>query len=176
MSTSVLDDLFLQLVRIYAYEYPRPLNQLSQDLEPLQSKHNSRERALLELAKRRNIKPFEILRFEREGKSEEDAISEFLKGKKLTLNDKSPEVKNVIHNENTQRLFLAPTYPTTNTIIRYSEPSKFWYLLPIFFSLLGGIVGYYAVKDNHRDMANNIFIIGVFFFFINIFFLWWTWI
>lgn len=170
MSTSVLDNLFLQLVRIYAYEYSRPLNQLSQDLESLQSKHNSRERALLELAKRRNIKPFEILMLEREGKSEEDAILEFLKREKLTLSDESLEVKNAIHSVNRDKLFQSHPHSTT-----YNELSKVWYLIPIFFGLLGAIISYSLIKDKDRDMANNILVIGVFFLFINIIFYWWTW-
>lgn len=157
MSLSRLDNLFLQLTRIYAYEYPHPLYRLNLDLETLQNKHKSRERALLALAEKFNIKPFEIVRLERKGKSKEDAISEFLKDKQLTLNEKSPAVTRALIFETSEKLYKPST---TYSRDAYSEPSKLWYLAPLFFGLIGGIVGYYEVKDKDRDMANNLFFLA----------------
>jgi CHASE2 domain-containing sensor protein len=41
------------------------------------------------------------------------------------------------------------------------KPSGVWYLLPLFFALLGGIVGYVAVKDRDASMANGLLLLGV---------------
>ena len=35
------------------------------------------------------------------------------------------------------------------------NPSKAWYLLPIFFGLLGGLAMYFVIKDDNRQMAKN---------------------
>lgn len=43
---------------------------------------------------------------------------------------------------------------------QYEYCSDFWYLLPIVFGLLGGIIGYVGVKDRDPDMARNILLIG----------------
>jgi hypothetical protein len=42
-----------------------------------------------------------------------------------------------------------------------NKPSKLWYLLPILLGIIGGIVGYIAIKDKDRKMAKNLLIIGV---------------
>jgi hypothetical protein len=39
-------------------------------------------------------------------------------------------------------------------------PSKLWYLLPIFLGIIGGIVGYFAIRDKDRKMAKYILIVG----------------
>ena len=42
-----------------------------------------------------------------------------------------------------------------------SKPSSAWYLVPIFLGIIGGVVGYIAVKDEDRSMANNLLYIGI---------------
>lgn len=39
-------------------------------------------------------------------------------------------------------------------------PSNGWYLVPLFFGLIGGILGYIAVKDDDNDMANTLLLLG----------------
>jgi uncharacterized membrane protein YsdA (DUF1294 family) len=39
--------------------------------------------------------------------------------------------------------------------------SKWWYLLPIFFAWLGGIIGYFAVRHRDKKMAENLLIAGL---------------
>ena len=42
-----------------------------------------------------------------------------------------------------------------------NKPSKAWYLVPLFFGILGGIVGYLAVKDDDKKMAKKLLIAGL---------------
>lgn len=48
-----------------------------------------------------------------------------------------------------------------NTNIARENPSKAWYLLPIFFRLLGGLIMFFVLKDENRQMAKNGVILGV---------------
>lgn len=50
------------------------------------------------------------------------------------------------------------------------KPTKLWYLIPIFFGIVGGIIGYFAVKDNDQKLANNLLIIGIVMTLIGLFF------
>jgi len=39
--------------------------------------------------------------------------------------------------------------------------SKAWYLVPLFFGILGGIIGYFAVKSRDKKTAKNLLIFGI---------------
>ena len=41
------------------------------------------------------------------------------------------------------------------------KPSAAWWLLPIFFSLIGGIIAWACVKDRDPRMARNCLILGI---------------
>ena len=41
------------------------------------------------------------------------------------------------------------------------QPSLWWYLVPLLFALLGGVLAYLALKDEDRDMATSLFWWGV---------------
>ena len=41
------------------------------------------------------------------------------------------------------------------------RPTSLWYLVPFFFGILGGIVGYVGVKDDDKEMADNLLIFGI---------------
>lgn len=41
-----------------------------------------------------------------------------------------------------------------------TKPTSLRYLVPFFFGILGGIVGYVAVKDEDKDMAQSLIIFG----------------
>lgn len=41
-----------------------------------------------------------------------------------------------------------------------SKPTRFWYVIAIVFTIFGGIIGYFAVKDDDQNMANNLLIVG----------------
>jgi len=55
---------------------------------------------------------------------------------------------------------------------RRTKPSAAWYLVPLLLGLLGGIIGYFAVKDQNRDMANSLLNVGIIMTFIDIIFIW----
>ena len=42
-----------------------------------------------------------------------------------------------------------------------NKPSVAWYLLPLFFSILGGIIGYIVLKVKDEKMAKNILYVGL---------------
>jgi len=47
------------------------------------------------------------------------------------------------------------------------KASVLWFLLPVFFSLIGGIAGYFIVKHKgDEDRANKIFFLGLAIFII----------
>ena len=57
--------------------------------------------------------------------------------------------------------------PISNTgMIR--KRSKRWYLLPIFFDIIGGIICYYALRNDDKKLAQNCLKLGVILFLINI--------
>lgn len=41
------------------------------------------------------------------------------------------------------------------------EPTKLWYLAPLILHILGGILGYLAVKDADKKMAKRLLIVGI---------------
>jgi len=41
-----------------------------------------------------------------------------------------------------------------------ARPTSLWYLVPFFFGIIGGIVGYIGVKDEDRGMADSLLIFG----------------
>ena len=43
----------------------------------------------------------------------------------------------------------------------YIKPTSLWYLVPILFQLLGGIIGYVAVKNEDKGMAETLLVIGI---------------
>jgi len=52
---------------------------------------------------------------------------------------------------------LIPSIPTEKP----SKPSWAWFLLPILLTWLGGIIGYFALRDKDKRMARNVLIVGV---------------
>ena len=41
------------------------------------------------------------------------------------------------------------------------RPSRGWYLLPIFFGIIGGIAGYFLVRDDDKKFGKRLIIIGI---------------
>ncbi len=42
-----------------------------------------------------------------------------------------------------------------------SKVSHFWYLVPIVFGWLGGVVGFFAVRGRDENKARNLFFVGL---------------
>jgi hypothetical protein len=47
-----------------------------------------------------------------------------------------------------------------------AKPTDLWYALPIFLGILGGIIGYVAVKDEDEELAIRLLIVGVVLFIV----------
>ena len=43
----------------------------------------------------------------------------------------------------------------------YKQRSKAWYILPIFLGILGGIMGFFVLRNDSPRMARNCLMIGV---------------
>jgi len=54
----------------------------------------------------------------------------------------------------------------------YTEPTKLWYLVPFFFGLIGGLIGYVGVKDDDKEMASNLLAFGIIMTFLNVLAIW----
>lgn len=39
--------------------------------------------------------------------------------------------------------------------------SNWWYILPIFFGFIGGVIGFFAIKGNDKNKAVNLLLVGV---------------
>jgi len=48
--------------------------------------------------------------------------------------------------------------------------SAAWWLLPIFLSWIGGLIGYFVLKDRNRSTATHILIFGIVWTFVGIIF------
>jgi uncharacterized membrane protein YvbJ len=42
-----------------------------------------------------------------------------------------------------------------------TRKSRWWYLLPIFFGIIGGIIAYLIVKNDDRPLAKNCLYLGI---------------
>lgn len=87
----------------------------------------------------------------------------------LLLPKACPQCKRVLKAE-----WKACPYCATNVVqparsIEYEgldKPSSAWYLLPFFFGIIGGLIGYVGVKDEDSDMASNLLVFGIIWSFI----------
>ena len=78
--------------------------------------------------------------------------------KKHDLHECTPELQNPIRTHYTK-----------------PKPSSLWYLVPFFFGIIGGLIGYVGTKDEDKDMATNLLILGIIISFISFVTLW-AWI
>ena len=49
------------------------------------------------------------------------------------------------------------------------QRSNWWYLLPIFFGIIGGIIAYFAIRKDDREKAKKCIYLGLILFAIGIF-------
>jgi zinc-ribbon domain len=56
---------------------------------------------------------------------------------------------------------LAAQADTPVTQPSQNRPTRAWYLVPIFLNIIGGIIGYFAVRKEDRQLANNLLILGI---------------
>jgi len=52
---------------------------------------------------------------------------------------------------------------------KYVEASNWWYLVPLFFSILGGLIAYTAIRKEDPEKAGSCLFLGGLMFMVNIF-------
>lgn len=57
------------------------------------------------------------------------------------------------------KLIKETTSPSETTPTK--RPCSVWYLLPIFFSIVGGLIMYFVLKDQNKSMAKKGLVIGI---------------
>jgi hypothetical protein len=130
----------LQSGILLAYEKKgQGLTEFSNSIMSLMELGMSRERALVQLALENNIEIEEVKELEKRGLSREEATREFV--------DKMKTIQDVYSSTSSEPVTLSP--------------SAWWYLLPLFFGILGGIIAYVYVKDGDSEMAKDLFLVGV---------------
>ena len=67
-----------------------------------------------------------------------------------------------------------PQMSKMETTVVGVKPPKVWYLAPLFLGLLGGLIGYVAVKDEDRNMATDLLWLGIAVSMIGILVIWLT--
>lgn len=68
-----------------------------------------------------------------------------------------------------QKPTLTPTLSSLPFITTHAKKTTgWWYLVPLFFGILGGLVGYVAVKDEDKHMADTLLLIGILVTFVGI--------
>lgn len=55
----------------------------------------------------------------------------------------------------------APQSGQTQLSVSTQKHTGLWYLVPLIFNIIGGIVGYLAIKRDNKPMANRLLIIGI---------------
>jgi hypothetical protein len=65
------------------------------------------------------------------------------------------------HNPNENTSWDNDKYPTKESYIYHEKPTSAWYLVPLLFGIMGGLVGYIGVKDEDKDMADGILAVGI---------------
>jgi hypothetical protein len=151
-----IDDIYKWLVKIYVYKYTYgSVQQLDLDIEKLQHGEKSRERAVLELALHLGLEIFELRELKKKGLSEKEAISEFLKGQRIHLTVEDPEIQQILAKARDEIY-----KPSPDTYVTKEKPSVLWYLGPLFFAILGGLIAYVGVKSEDEEMAKNLLFLG----------------
>lgn len=96
--------------------------------------------------------------------AEEKISEQSYKTSTKALEDKLERLKKYKENPNTS-LSISESTPSEEfeefETAPSESPTTLWYLVPFFFGIIGGIVGYVATKDDDEDMANGLLLFGI---------------
>ena len=59
-----------------------------------------------------------------------------------------------------------------SNINEVGRPSNLWYLVPFFFGIIGGLIGYVGTKDDDKELATNLLVFGIFVSLVSAFIAW----
>ena len=142
---SRFDEIYSKLLIKYRETHQDSIDGLSNRLNQLTNIGKTWEEAVLQYALELGIELPEIKTLIESGKSKEEAIH---------------IVSRDLEAERQIRDIYRPS--KTSSVQKYEpSPSLWWYLVPLFFGLLGGIVGYVGVKNEDKGMANNLLNLGI---------------
>lgn len=68
-----------------------------------------------------------------------------------------------------EKLETVTDYVSKQSSIIPASKSRWWYLLPIFFSIIGGIIAYFVLRHDDSRLAKNCLIVGVIMFAVGFF-------
>jgi hypothetical protein len=54
-----------------------------------------------------------------------------------------------------------PKAPNEHRVLVYACRSRWWYLLPIFIGLIGGIIAYFAIRRDDPQKAKRCLMVGI---------------
>ena len=86
----------------------------------------------------------------------EDVAREFGKDKAEALVKDEPEIR-----EDWERTAQLTEHEEPFWTERKKAPDKLWYLVPVLFSFLGGLIAYVALKDEDEAMAGSCLLLGI---------------
>jgi hypothetical protein len=140
-----INEIYGLLVRKYG-ENHRGISGLANRINKLTNEGKTWEEAVVIFALELGLKIPEIENLIGKGMSQDEAISKF--SQNLAIEEQIQDV-------------YSKSKPSKPSITPQASPSNVWYLLPVFFGLLGGIIGYVGVKNEKEEMANNILNLGI---------------
>ena len=145
MKVSRFDEIYSKPLIKYRETHQDSIDGLSNRLNQLTNTGKTWEEAVLHFALELEIEIPEIKTLIESGKSQDEAIHIISKD---------------LETERQVKDIYRPS--RASSVQRYEpSPSLWWYLVPLFFGLLGGIVGYVGVKNEDKGMANNLLNLGI---------------
>jgi len=94
-----------------------------------------------------------------------------------TLENKISELKKVRENQSSTLYSGAPLFETEfdDSTDNIEKPTALWYLVPFFFGIIGGLIGYVATKDEDENMAFGLLVFGMLVSIVSAIIILWSW-
>jgi len=182
MSSVDVNETYEKLRQIYETRYTNPKEVLYYRINELVRKGRTREEAILALYEEEKKKEEEAKEAIKKGEREEaikQQIYDYERSvERLTILFSKGEIGEESYKKATEtieknidklrkEITTPPSRPSYTPYV--GKPTIWWYLVPFFFGLLGGVLAYIAVKDEDKEMAESLLGFGIIMTVINIF-------